>query len=161
MEALHNPHQVKQPYPWLQPFGFRIGDRVSTLEKSGQWTFKKANGQPATDMTDACVGTTDDPHDELAWTDAAVDENRRLQSINVREKQKSAVLRSENKSLRSDVKSLRRQLEVSDYEKKKMQLTMEKEREKMQALVWEVSRLRVAAQKLAKVQKQLANKYEY
>lgn len=29
------------------------------------------------------------------------------------------------------------------------------------ALVWEVSRLRVAAQKLAKVQKQLANKYEY
>ena len=105
---------------------------MSTLEKSGQWTFKKANGQPATDMTDACVGTTDDPHDELAWTDAAVDENRRLQSINVREKQKSAVLRSENKSLRSDVKSLRRQLEVSDYEKKKMQLTMEKEREKMQ-----------------------------
>jgi hypothetical protein len=31
----------------------------------------------------------------------------------------------------------------------------------VQALVWEVSRLRVAAQKLAAVQKELATKYEF
>ena len=124
MSAENPHHRVKQPYPWLEAFGFRIADRVSTLQTTGEWTFAKANGQPATDMADAAVGTSDDPHDELAWTDAAVQENERLRASHTRAQSKVASLRAENKTLR-------RKLQASEKERDNLQRSMDMEREKM------------------------------
>ena len=127
-----NPHRAKQPYPWLEPFGFRLADRVSLLGTDGQWTFQKANGQPltdrdSTDTADACVGTSDDPDAEvLGWTDAATQENERLREEQEVARSRAAFLRTENKELR-------KRLEVAEYERKKMELAMAKEQEKMKA----------------------------
>jgi len=117
-------NNIKQPYPWLEAFGFRIADRVSTLETTGQWTFKKADGRPATDTADAAVSTSDDLYGQLVWTDAAKEENDYLRTQN----HKSS---GDNKLLKEENMKLRRQLKASEYEKRELQSSLKEEKDKM------------------------------
>ena len=93
---------------------------MNTLEASGQWTFKRADGQPATDMTDAATGTEED----LAWTDEAVAQQNKLSSWLNKERRDNQALQRENQVLQDRVAKLLR-------ERKQQQLAMDKEREKM------------------------------
>jgi hypothetical protein len=127
---------LKQPYPWLEAFGFRIADRVSILDKNGEWSFRKATtgeqAPPGADCVDACVGTTDDPNDELAWTDAATAENQRLQT---RLRDVSEAARRENAALAAENERLRRQVDAAALERKKLELERQKDRERMEVRV--------------------------
>ena len=116
----HLDNHLVAPYPWLEPFGFRVGDRVSTLETDGHWTFKKANGMVATDTSDACVGTGAD----LAWTDEATAENQKVMAIQ-RKSQR------ENEELRRENRSLQRKIDMLLQEREKQNVKLQEDKEKM------------------------------
>ena len=128
-------NQLKQPYPWLEAFGFRIADRINTLEANGRWSFKRSDGRAVVDTKSVGVGTRngeDGEDEEEWWPDSAIEETERLQQNNLAMSTDNAAMRGENKMLREEIQALRRQLAEAERKQKvveKQKEVVEKEKE--------------------------------